>query len=110
MAKVTELKNSIALENDYAKITLSKKDSSVEKILDKKNDRDIKNEDTYFFSLVDADKETVILPTGISLAGDVIVVDTPKGKLEVKVTAFDNYFVFELISEVPSPVPPLSDG
>ena len=104
MAKVTELKNSIVLENGYAKITLSKKDSSVEKILDKKNDKDIKNKDTYFFSVVDADRETVIAPTGLSLKGDVIVVDTPKGKLEVKVTAFDNYFVFELVSELPKDV------
>ena len=91
MAKITEIKNSIVLENSYAKISLSKKNALVEKILDKKNDRDIKNEETYFFSVVDADKETVILPTALTLDGDVITVDTPKGKMEVKATAFDNF-------------------
>ncbi|MBE6649783.1 MAG: hypothetical protein E7613_00580 [Ruminococcaceae bacterium] len=104
MAKITEIKNSIVLENNYAEITLSKKNALVEKILDKKNGKDIKNEDTYFFSFVDADRETVILPTDISVKGDVIVVDTPKGKMEVKVTVFDNYFVFELVSELPTDI------
>lgn len=101
MAKVAELKNSIVLENNYAEITLSKKDSSVEKILDKTTNKDIKGEDTYFFSFVDADKETLIIPTGLSLKGDVITVNSPKGRLDVKVSAFDNYFVFELVSELP---------
>ncbi len=104
MAKVTEIKNSIVLENNYAEITLSKKNSLVEKILDKKAKKDIKGEDTYFFSLVDADKETVILPTGLSLNKDVIVVESPKGKFEIKVEAFDNYFTFELISQLPKDV------
>ena len=50
MIKLTETKNSIVLENDYAEITVAKTDSAVEKIIDKKTGKDIKGEDTHFFS------------------------------------------------------------
>ena len=104
MAKITELPSSIVLENKYVEITLSKKNAFVERIFDKKNNKDIKGEDAYFFSLTDADRKTVILPTALSRKDDILVVDTPKGTLEIQVGAYDNYFTFELISELPKDI------
>ncbi len=100
MASIKELKNSIVLENDYAEITLSKKDSLVEKVIDKKAKKDIQGEETRFFNLFTKELEEVAV-CGISLKGNVISVDTEKGAFDVMVYTFDSYFAFEVISKIP---------
>ncbi len=100
MAQVKELKNSIVFENDYAEIVISKKDSSVEKITDKKTGKNIKGEDTCFFELVTKENEEIEI-TGVSLNGNRITVDSKNGKFEVQALAFDSYFTFEVMSALP---------
>ena len=100
MTAIKDNKNSIVFENDRAVITLSKKDSSVEEIVDKKTGKSIKGEDTKFFSFYTKEKEEIAL-TGISVKGDVITVSSEKGSFDVKVAVFDNYFTFEIISKAP---------
>lgn len=104
MSNITELQNSIILENDDARITLSKQDALVEAILDKRSGKDIKGDDVSFFSLVDADKQTTIRPSSLTLQGDVLTVGSDRGDLAIRVTAFDHYFIFELISRLPDGV------
>ena len=100
MAQVKELKNSIVFENDYAEIVISKKDSSVEKITDKKTGKNIKGEDTCFFELVTKENEEIEI-TGVSLNGNKLTVDSTNGKFEIQALAFDSYFTFEVMSALP---------
>ncbi len=102
MAQVKELKNCIVFENDYAEIAISKKNSLVEKVIDKKTNRDIRGEETCFFTLFKEkhSKQTVEV-TGLALKGDVITVDTEKGSFDVKVEVKQNYFTFEVITDLP---------
>ena len=51
MASIAVVKNSIVFENNYAEITVSKKTALVEKIIDKKTGKDIRGEETAFFSV-----------------------------------------------------------
>ncbi len=99
MAKLAEVKNSIVLENNYAEITVSKKNALVEKIIDKKTGKDIKGEDTKFFSLWTKDAEIPV--KGITLKGDVITVEAENGSFDVEVKVFDNYFTFEVLTDLP---------
>ncbi|MBQ5747047.1 MAG: hypothetical protein IIV81_03810, partial [Clostridia bacterium] len=100
MAQVKNLKNSIVFENDYAEIVISKKNSFVEEIKDKKTGKSIKGDDTLFFELF-TKEEKEIETTGVSLDGDVIKVSTAVGSFEVKALAFDSYFTFEIVSAFP---------
>ncbi len=97
---IKELKNSIVLENKYAEITISKKDTAVEKVIDKKTKKDIKAEDTLFFSFINRAEEP-IATTGLALSGDLLIVSTEKGDVKVKALAFDNYFTFEVAEHMP---------
>ncbi|MBQ7898174.1 MAG: hypothetical protein IJ323_07090 [Clostridia bacterium] len=101
MAAIKEIKNAIVLENDYAEISLSKKTSLVEKVIDKKTGKDIRGDETQFFTLFASKEEESVAVTGISLKGNVITVATEKGSFEVKAEALDHYFTFEIISELP---------
>ena len=99
MAKIAEIKNSIVLENNYAEITIAKKGALVEKIIDKKTGKDIRGEETAFFSL--ATREEEIPVKGLSLKDDIITVEAENGSFDVKVKVFDNYFTFEVITDLP---------
>ena len=101
--RIAETKDTIVLENSFAEIIFSKKDSKVLSIKAKNNGKDIKGEDTYFFSLKnDADEDIAV--TGVSLKGDIITVTSEKGSFDVKAEAFDTYFTFEVISPFPDGV------
>ncbi|MBR5459731.1 MAG: hypothetical protein IKV53_02600, partial [Clostridia bacterium] len=99
MTEIKELKSSIVLENNYAKIVISKKDSSVESIIDKKTNKDIKGEDTNFFSLRTRDEEIPV--KRLSLNGNIITVEAESGSFDVEVKAFDSYFTFEIMTDLP---------
>ncbi len=102
MAQVKELKNSIVFENDYAEIVISKKNSLVEKVIDKKTNKDIRGEETAFFTLfAEKDSEDKVEVTGLTLKGDVITVETEKGSFNVKAEVKQNYFTFEVITNLP---------
>ena len=101
MASVKELGNSIVLENNRVEIHLSKKNSLVEKVIDKKTNKDIRGEETLFFNVFSS-KTDELETKGISLKGDVITVLTEKGSFDVKVEAKPNYFSFEVITALPS--------
>lgn len=99
MVNLTETKNSILLENNYAKISLSKTNALVEKIIDKKTGKDIKREDTSFFSLWTREAETPI--TGLSLNGSIITVTSENGSFDIEVKVLDSYFTFEVLTDLP---------
>lgn len=94
-------KESIIFENNRVKISVSALDSMVESIVDKAALKDIKGENTHFFSLIKSDKKTEIYPYKISLANDELKVSTELGDFTIKVQAEDDYFTFELTSILP---------
>ena len=103
MASVKELGNSIVLENNRVEIHLSKKNSLVEKVIDKKTNKDIRGEETLFFNVFSS-KTDELETKGISLKGDVITVDTELGKVDVLALAFDSYITFEIVTNLPKGV------
>ena len=88
-------------ENSRVKIEVSSDSSKVISVLDKKSSKDIKGEDTYLFSLVGADKESVFVPCGMEVDGNTVTVKTQLGDFAVEVLTEDDYFTFELKSELP---------
>ena len=100
MVQVKELNNSIVFENDYVQISILKKNSLVEKVTDKKTGKDIRGEETHFFTLFKNNEEKIGV-NGIALNGDVITVSTEKGSFDVKVEVKPNYFTFEVITDLP---------
>ena len=94
--------NRIILENNYAKVLISQKDARVESVFDKVHKKDIKGENTYFFSLVAQDKQTVVAPTGLQYSDNCITVETPLGDFQVAVSVQDDYFTFELVDALPA--------
>ena len=87
MVRIAEVKSSIVFENNYTEITVAKKGALVEKIIDKKTKKDIKGEDTRFFSLHTREEEIPV--DEISLKGDIITVKAENGSFDVEVKAFD---------------------
>lgn len=100
MPSVTEKRNSIIFENEHAVIAVSKKDSLVEEITDKKTGNSIKGEDTYFFELITKENGNIAIE-GLVLNGDIVTVNTAKGSFDVKALAFDEYFTLEVLSPLP---------
>ena len=93
--------NAIVLENRYVKLCISKENARVESVFDKMQGREMKGEDTYFFSLVAQDKQTTVAPTGLEYSDGCVAVETPLGGFRVAVTAQEEYFTFELMDELP---------
>ncbi len=94
--------NRIVLENNYAKVLISQKDARVESVFDKVHEREIKGEETNFFSLIAQDKQTVVVPTGLQYSDGCITVETPLGDFRVAVTVQEGYFTFELLEALPA--------
>ena len=103
MTGIKETKGYIVFENDYCEISVSAKTALVEKVIDKKTGKDIKGEDAKFFSVY-KNKTDEIGINGLSLKGDVITVDTELGKFDVLALAFDSYFTFEIVTNLPKGV------
>ncbi len=102
MRRIFENESNIIIENDYTQICISKKDATVEKILDKATLKDINSEtQAPFFSLW-ADEKEGIECLGLSLAGDTIIANFRNGQFKIKAEAFDSYFTFELITALPA--------
>lgn len=101
MKSIREAENKLVLENNLVSITLSKTDASVLEIIEKASSLDIKNGDAHFFEFIDVDKESIIAPSALSLKDNVITVLTHKGSFDIKVEICDEYFIFELVSELP---------
>ncbi len=101
MAGIATAEKSIVFDNAFVTLTVANAGAAVKSIIDKKTGRDIKGEDTAFFALVTADKKTEFKTLDARLEGDRVKVTTQGGDFEVKVTAFDGYFEFELLSELP---------
>ncbi len=99
MVKITETKSSILLENNYAEITLSKAGALVETIIDKKTGRNMRGEETRFFSLWTREAEIPVV--GLSLNGNIITVEAENGRFDVEAKVFDNYFTFEVLTDLP---------
>lgn len=95
------LDEAIVLENNYALVSISQEDSRVERIFDKVHRRELKGEDTFFFSLVAQDKKSVVVPTALHCSDGCIAVETPLGAFRVAAAAQDGYFTFELMDALP---------
>ena len=104
MKSIREVGSKLVLENDLVSVTLSKADSSVLEIIEKASSLDIKNDDAHFFELIDTDKERKIAPSALSLKDNVLTVLTHKGSFDIKVEIYDEYFIFELISKLPTDI------
>lgn len=100
--RISVTDHSIVFENRYAKIMISQKDAKVESIFDKVHSKEMKGEDTYFFSLIAQDKETVVAPTAVRCCDRCITVETPLGDFHVAVTVEEEYFTFELAGALPA--------
>ena len=99
-ARIAEVKNSIVFENDTVELLISKSTSAVEKIIDKTSGKDVKREDSFFFTLFTKDDSEIALK-GLSVKDDIITVDTEGGAFQIKAAAFDDYFTFEVASSLP---------
>lgn len=99
MARIFEKENQIVFENAYTVITLCKASARVLSVIDKKTGRDIRGEQTAFFSL--HTRECEIPVTGLSLLDDLITVNTEKGSFSVKACAYTRYFTFEILTDLP---------
>ena len=96
---IKETKNSIVLENEYARLELSKKDATVLSI--KAFDgSEILAEKNVFFKLIDKDGNA-FENEGLSLDFDVLVLKTSVGELKIRVIVRDKYFIFEGMSALP---------
>ena len=94
--------DSFCLENNRAIITFSKQNALVSSIRDKQTGAELKGEDTYFFSLVAQDRQTVVPPTAIAQEGDLLHISTDLGSFSVKIETDDDYFTFELVTPLPT--------
>ncbi|MBQ5746602.1 MAG: hypothetical protein IIV81_01555, partial [Clostridia bacterium] len=103
MGIIRETEKSIILENNRAEIHLSKKNSIVEKVIDKKTGNDIRGEETRFLDLI-AEDSTPVEGYEISLAGSVITVKVSDGSFNVDVKVYDNYFALEITSALPQSI------
>lgn len=101
MTEIICKNGNIILENSYVIVTLATANASVISVVDKKTGKDIKGDETSFFSLFMPDKETAYKTLKATLENDIINVETEGGSFSVKAKAFDSYFEFELISELP---------
>lgn len=99
---IFEQAQKIIFENFYVRYEISVEDAHVISITDKINKKEIKGEDTYFFYFIDADKQTVINPTAMFLAGNTLTIRTPAGNFFAEVMECDNYFTFEVTSPLPT--------
>ena len=93
--------NNIILENDYLKISVSSKNSLVQSVFDKRAEKEIKGEDTYFFSFVKNDKKTAIFPDSVTLDGNVITVKCSCGEIKYEINTENDYFTIELVTVLP---------
>lgn len=98
---LSTLTNHIIFENKYTEIKISKADSSVIDVIDKISSKSIKGDSCNFFSLMLPDKETVVAPSSLECEGDTITVKTAIGDFKVKVATFEDFFTFELVTELP---------
>ncbi len=89
------------LENNYVRIEISKTDSLIKSVFDKVLQEEIKGEDTHFFSLFNADKTEEIIPRSVDYNNGVFTVGTPLGEFKVKADVRSEYFIFELLSDLP---------
>ncbi len=98
-AQIKELKNSFVLENDFVKIEVSKKDAAVFSIIEKRNSLSIMSEEkAYFFAAFDKDENGIEIK-GVSFDENIAAVQFPNGEIKVKIDAFDDHFVFEIVSK-----------
>lgn len=95
---------SIILENNFVKISVSMSDSRVESITDKVNLKDIRGEETCFFSFVENDKKTELYPTAVLFEDGIITLKTLYGDVEICVQAEEEYFTLELLSSLPQEI------
>lgn len=96
MEKMRDNKNTIVLENSNAKIEISKKDASVTF----KNfvSGETCDEKAPFFEAFDKE-ENSYPATAVTLNGDVATFETELGSADVKLEAYDDHFVFEVVGE-----------
>ncbi len=104
MTKLLETKNSIVLENDCAEIEISKENALVQKIIDKKTGKDIKSKDDSFFFVLQKKNGDTIALKGLAFSNGIITVDSGEGSFDVEARAFDRYFTFEVVTEIPAEI------
>ena len=94
--QVKELKNSIILENNYVSLEISKKDTCVLSIKDLKDGKSIKGEDCPFFYAADREEKQYGAKI-TSFKNGVVTFETELGTADVKIEAFDDHFIFEVV-------------
>lgn len=100
MNRIFEDHGKIVFENMHTEISISVKDASVLKILDKKTGRDLVRERTAFFSLWTRDSEIPV--TNLAISSNVITVFTKNGSFDVRAEAHESYFTFEVLTALPA--------
>lgn len=103
MKRLSEITDSILLQNNHAQITISKQDASVQQVIDLTAGKNIRGEMTHFFALFKKD-ETPVIPTELALTGNCITVTTPVGAFSVQVDVDEDYFAFTLVTPLPADV------
>ncbi len=99
MNAIKETKNAIVLENSFVKIELSNKDASVISVTDKRDSKSIMAEEkTYFFAHFDAEKNA-FSNKALTLNGNVLTLETEKGKTDFSIDVADDHFVIEVVSK-----------
>lgn len=100
MAGIYKENASIVLQNQHVKILLSDMDGAVLGIIDRVTGKDIRSEKTYFFDLLDEGGNSIV-PTGVSLEGNLVTVSTSAGAFSVQVDADEDYFTLTLATALP---------
>ena len=96
---IKEFKNSIVLENEYARVELSKKDASALSII-AFDGCEILAEKKPFFYLTDTEWKH-FENKALTLDGDVLALSTELGDVKIKAIVRDKYFIFEVLTSLP---------
>ena len=97
-------KESLILENKWVSIAISAVDATVQQIIDQQTGCNICAEPTAFFAAVGADKQTQFPPKKLTLAEDILTVQTELGDFSVRIDAQEAWFTFELLTTLPKGV------
>ncbi len=98
---VKDNKNEIILENLHTKITVSKKDAVVLSALRTDiSESYLSDETSVFITLFKNDEEVEII-TALEYSDGIISVVSKLATVRIEVKAFDNYFTFEILDNLP---------
>ena len=102
-AFIKQTAKSVVLENEHVKFEISVTDATVLSITEKKNGTSIMGDPVPFFYLANALGEQYETKS-LSFKDGIFTLDTEKGSVEILAEAFDEHFIFEVLSSLPEGV------